>query len=265
MERATIPPQVIAIVSNVLGRYYYNHTSLNALFIGCGAPPEVPPGNCVQKCLTWLKHANDDPKLDTLELLGCVLQNFMDSNTSPYSHWKDDRERIEKALAKNGLSYHPGGRIIGGQASAPSRSLEGIIREHGLPALNVEFERALTNIQSDPPAAVTAACAIIEAFCKVYIEEEGLQLPAEQTVKRLWAVVQADLGLDPSSVADQDVKRVLGGLASIVDGVGALRTHAGSAHGHGSPGLQITSRQARLAVHAAHTLVVFAMETWRAS
>lgn len=265
MHRPTIPPQLIAIVAEVLGRYYYNHTSLNALFIGCGAPPDVPPGNCVQKCLTWLKQANEDPKLSPLELLGCVLQKFMDSNTSPYSNGKDDRDRIEKALAKNGLSYHPGGRIIGGQASAPSRSLEGIIREHDLPALNVEFERALSNIQSDPPAAVTAACAIIEAFCKVYIEEKGLQLPAEQTVKRLWAIVQGDLGLDPSSIADQDIKRILGGLASIVDGAGALRTHVGSAHGHGGPGSTVSPVHARLAVHAAHTLVVFVMETWQAS
>ena len=55
---------------------------------------------------------------------------------------------------------------------------------------------------------------------------------------------------------------ILGGLSSIVDGVGALRTHAGSAHGRGKKGYEIQPRHARLAVYAAHTLVLFALETW---
>lgn len=57
------------------------------------------------------------------------------------------------------------------------------------------------------------------------------------------------------------MRQILGGLASIVNGVGDLRTHAGSAHGHGNQGYQLEARHARLAVHAAHTVVGFVLET----
>ena len=40
---------------------------------------------------------------------------------------------------------------------------------------------------------------------------------------------------------------------NVVDGIGAFRTHAGSAHGGGSTPRIVQTREARLAVHAAHT------------
>jgi hypothetical protein len=68
--------------------------------------------------------------------------------------------------------------------------------------------------------------------------------------------------LDPGSIEDQDLQRIITGLFSIVDGIGALRTHAGSAHSEGRKGYKLESRHARLAVNAAHTVATFVMETW---
>jgi hypothetical protein len=51
-------------------------------------------------------------------------------------------------------------------------------------------------------------------------------------------------------------------LAIIVDGVGAFRTHAGDAHGQGPDAPSIERRHARLAVHAAHTVVTFILANW---
>ena len=71
-----------------------------------------------------------------------------------------------------------------------------------------------------------------------------------------------DLGLDPGSIEDQDLQRIITGLFSIVDGIGALRTHAGSAHSEGRKGYKLEPRHARLSVNAAHTVATFVMETW---
>jgi hypothetical protein len=172
------------------------------------------------------------------------------------------RERIEQILAEHSLSYHAGGKILGSAVGAPSQTLEEILRKRDFGAVEKEFQRALEFVESDPPAAVTAACAIIEALCKVYIQERNLETPSKQTIKPLWAVVQKGLGLDPGSVADQDLQRILSGLSSIVDGVGSFRTHAGSAHGHGPSIYPVEGRHARLAVHAAHSLVTFVLESW---
>jgi hypothetical protein len=75
--------------------------------------------------------------------------------------------------------------------------------------------------------------------------------------------VRKHLGFDPSTVEDQDLQQILSGLISITEGIGALRTHASSAHGAGKMSYKIEPRHARLAVHSAHTVALFILESWR--
>jgi hypothetical protein len=204
--------------------------------------------------------------VDAIVVLGRVLEEFMDyelfgQNFSDHD-WEQRREHVRASLARAALEYRFGGTVIGPGNAAPTRTLRDIMRDRDLAALDAELERALESVSSDPPAALTAACAIIEAACKVYIEDEGLTLPKEQTVAPLWRVVREHLGLDPQGFEDADLTRILGGLASVVAGLGAFRTHAGSAHGRGRKPYRVGARHARLAVNAAHTLVTFMLETW---
>jgi hypothetical protein len=78
----------------------------------------------------------------------------------------------------------------------------------------------------------------------------------------LWKVVREDLGFDPSQLEDNDLKKILSGIFSVVDGIGAFRTHASSAHGQGRKIYKLKPRHARLAIHSAHTLALFVLETW---
>lgn len=73
-----IPNSVIGAVSSVLAEYYYSHSTLNSLFMESGAPGNVPEGNCETKCSSWLRRCNDDPAVDPLQVLGQVIQKFMD-------------------------------------------------------------------------------------------------------------------------------------------------------------------------------------------
>ncbi|WP_218816232.1 abortive infection family protein [Methylobacillus rhizosphaerae] len=52
----------------------------------------------------------------------------------------------------------------------------------------------------------------------------------KQALQPVFKVVRQDLGLAPGSVEDQDLQRIIRGLFSVIDGIGALRTHASSAH-----------------------------------
>ena len=268
MTEPRIPNPVAAVVGEVLGSYYYSHRRLNTLFMEKGAPGDPPDGNCCDKCVQWLKRASSDPTVDALAILGGVLEEFMEVDRSGYADSSEaqerGRQRVHDILARYGLSYHTGGRIVGSRTGAPTRSLESILHARDLGALEVEFQRAISTVETDPAAAITAACATLEALCTVYIGDEGLQLPSDQTLKPLWKVVQTHLGLDPARLADDDLKRILSGLISIVDGLGALRTHVGSAHGRGRQAYRASPRHARLAVHAAHTLTMFVLETWEA-
>ena len=255
-------------MGDVLGAYCYSHRLINNLFIEKGAPGDPPIGNCGQKCQQWLTRASDDGHVDAYGLLGGVLEKFMEAdivhNYQNMEALESARERVRSILARHGLSYHGGGKIIGAKSGLATRSLENILRARDLTALETEFNRALSYVDTDPPACITAACAIIESLCKVYIEDEKLQAPSEQTIKPLWKVVQGHLGLDPSQMADDDIKRILSGLTSVIDGIGALRTHTGSAHGRGRRPYKLLSRHARITLNSAHTVAVFLIETWDA-
>ncbi|RRD71951.1 MULTISPECIES: abortive infection family protein [unclassified Desulfovibrio] len=270
MTLSRIPRPIIGLVAEIISQYY-SHAQLDNLFLQADAPGESPVGNKMVKCQAWLARCNQE-QVDGLQVLGAVIEDFMerildltDTWGTPNKwaeEWQGNRDKIHEALMTHGLTYFSGGKIYTVGATGAVKSLEQILKNKDLEAAELEFARAMENISIDPPASLTAACAIIESACKLYIEEKGLALPKECSIKPLWVIVANDLGFDAGKVEDNDLRKILTGLSSIVDGIGALRTHAGSAHGRGGMRYKIQPRHARLAVHAAHTLTVFLFESW---
>jgi hypothetical protein len=70
------PDAISAVVGEVIGAFYYSHRRLETLFLEHGASPEIPPGNCAEKCTTWLKRAAREQQTDAYGLLGGVLQDI---------------------------------------------------------------------------------------------------------------------------------------------------------------------------------------------
>jgi Abortive infection C-terminus len=260
-----IPKSMIDLTSEILGGHY-SHNGLNSLFLECGAPGETPLGNKVDKCSTWLKLTNAESRVDPLRVLGKLLEYYMDYEIPDSNfnivQWVENRERIHRALARHGLVYEFGGMVLATHGSSPRRALNHILRARDLPGVEEEFRRIEGAIDPDPRGALTAACALLESLFKIYIEDEALEMPRDQTIKPLWSVVSKELGLDPASLPDDDLKRILSGLTSVVDGLGALRTHAGSAHGRGRIKYRPEPRHARVVANSACTLATFVLETW---
>lgn len=260
-----IPIAVMAVVSDALANRY-THAEINNLMEAAGIERETPPGGNRQvKTRAWLQHANEIMP-DPLATLGKVIIEMMEVQARSHS-WDEEwvepqREKIRKALHDYGLSYMKGGYIVAIGTTAVSKSLQDIIRDRDPAGLQTEFDRIYSNVESDPPTAVTASCALLESLFRTYIEEEKLEMPSEQSIKPLWKVIRKDLNFDPAIVEDDDLKTVLSGLAAIIEGVGSLRTHKGSAHGRGKTVYKLKPRHARLAAHAAFTLASFVVEAW---
>lgn len=93
-----------------------SHASLDTLFLTAGAPGEPPPLAHHSKWKEWLFRAGQDPNLDSLVVLGNVLEEFMDlppeADAPEYSEWQKRRRRIEAALEENGLRYFRFGRVL---------------------------------------------------------------------------------------------------------------------------------------------------------
>jgi hypothetical protein len=131
-----------------------------------------------------------------------------------------------------------------------------------------DLDRALGNAKEDPEDAVTAACSTVESVCRSILIELGQPLPDRKDIKGLFNSVRKLLGLSPDRpdldpVIAEDVRRILGGLGTVVEGIGALRTHGGDAHGRERGFARVDHRIASLAIHAASTVALFLIETWQ--
>lgn len=131
-----------------------------------------------------------------------------------------------------------------------------------------DLDRALASVETDPEDAVTAACSVIESLCRSVLVELGLPLPTQLDIQGLYKAVRDPLGLSPGKedVAPEianDVRAILGGLNATVQGIGALRTHAGDAHGRARGFRRLDARIARLAIHTASGIALFIIETWQ--
>jgi Abortive infection C-terminus len=262
--RQKIPQSVLALVAEHTAATE-THASLDNLYIYAGCPGDPPDGSKPVKALAWLRAVNADEQLRPLDVLGKVIEGYMEK---PYlgSEWTyaaamEFRKKVTVALATAGLQYLPGGTVAASLA-APTRDLETFIRERNITALSVEFERAASKADKEPREAVSAAANILESLFKHYIEAQKLNMPSKQVLGDLWNVVRKDLGFDPSQVSDDDLRGILAGLIQVVQGLAAFRTHASSAHGAGSKSYRLAPRHSRLAIHSAHTVALFVLESW---
>src|SRR5690348_10462586 len=85
------------------------------MFLNSGAPGPPPPLSHSTKWKEWLFLCGTNPECDSLAVLGNVLEEFMDiePNTAENAEaWKENRERVARALEDNGFRYYRGGRVL---------------------------------------------------------------------------------------------------------------------------------------------------------
>jgi len=127
-----------------------------------------------------------------------------------------------------------------------------------------QVERIRRDFVDDPEAAIGQAKELIETTCKTIL---GITGDAGETpdLPSLIKQTQLHLGLDPSQV-DEGVearasKRLLGGVASVLNGAGDLRNVRGTGHGRSGSSL-VDPSLARLAVGLVLPVVVYLIEAW---
>lgn len=159
-------------------------------------------------------------------------------------------------------------RLSTGAPKVASSRLQQQAKLLSLDTVSRDLDRALQAASTDPESALTSACSTIESVCRSILLELGEQLPQKKDITSLYKAVRKPLRLTPDasqfpSDISNDVLKVLGGLATVVEGIGALRTHAGDAHGRERGYTRIDSRIAGLAVHSASSIALFLIETWQ--
>jgi hypothetical protein len=149
-------------------------------------------------------------------------------------------------------------------------ALKDIAKTLDLTSVSNDFERALTEAETDPADAITSACSTVESVCKCILDEMGKPYPTNKDIKGLVGEVAKHLDLSPGRENlpkewENDIRAILSGLFNVIGGIGSFRTHAGDAHGKGKNPFPADARIARLAIHAASTVSLFYIETWQRS
>lgn len=113
MSNIRLPRAVCAVVGEVLRG---SHATLESLFKASGAPGDPPALSHAAKWKDWLYRAGNDPNVDSLAVLGNVLEEFMDlppnEFSEDYGQWQTDRERVVAVLEEHGFRYYRGGRVL---------------------------------------------------------------------------------------------------------------------------------------------------------
>lgn len=259
--RKKIPQSVIGMLGEIVPESE-SHASLDSLFLYAEAPGDPPPGSKPVKTMEWLRRCNRDQNTDPISVLRVIVEHYLDEEVDSFSNRyefvQQRNERITNCLNRAGLSS-----LVRGKLSHQSKSLEAAISELDSESLAYEFERAIAAIDSDPFEAVSAASNILEATIRILLEDSGIELPKKKDLNSLWSSIRKDLNLDPSVLEDQDLQKIVSGLGSVVSGIAALRTHSSSAHGRGRFRYKLKRRHVDLAIHSAHSLCLFLIETWR--
>lgn len=271
MDNDLIPQYVISAIAEIVAESE-THASLDSLFMYADAPGEPPEGSKPVKALEWLRRINKESGDQKFSIIGRILEKYMELEIEECPSFyisqeqidvkKNKIQKIKSQLERAGLTYSRGGVISKGEGLA-TKTLSDLIKNRNIHAIEFEFDRAIKNIESSPREAVSAACNILESVFKVYIEEHShLSMPAKQDIQSVWKIVKADLGLDASVLEERDLQEIVSGIMATVSGIGALRSHASSAHGAGKKVYNLKPRHAKLAIHAAHTIAAFVLETW---
>ena len=207
-----------------------------------------------------------------------VLPRVIEAAADPRDFTKEPErhsavlEHLNNALRFDGFELRQqGGRMClveAGKGVPVVAELAGLSEVIDFDTVNRDLDRALASSQTDPEDAVTAACSTIESVCRSILIELGQPLPAKKDVQGLYNAVKQPLGLSPDRsdidpLIANDVRQILSGLATVIGGVGALRTHGGDAHGREKGYARIDARIARLSIHAASTAALFLLETWQ--
>jgi len=153
--------------------------------------------------------------------------------------------------------------MLEGAAMAPGQDTTTAVMERlDWEGVQAAWQKALERKATDPEGAITAARTLLESVCKHVLDEAGITYDPKADLPELYRVTSKTLNMSPSQHTEDIFKQILGGCHSVVQGLGALRSKIGDAHGQGKKAVKPAPRHAELAVNLAGAMATFLAQTW---
>ncbi|WP_370246882.1 abortive infection family protein [Nocardioides sp.] len=133
-------------------------------------------------------------------------------------------------------------------------------------AIRDHLERLNQNLEGDPRLAVSVAKDMVESTAKLVLRARGVAYTKGDGIPALVARAQETLklnasGVDGSGEEAKALRRILGALTTLTQGITELRNQVGTGHGRESVPTWVRPRHARLAAGAAQAWCQLMLET----
>lgn len=185
---------------------------------------------------------------DDSEIWGYIKPKF-GTYRERTDYWRDQFNPVLEYLESIGRA--PTGTIVSAE-----------LKRLGYEAILADWNKALDRAATDVDGALTTARSMIEATCKHILDEAGLVYDAGADLPALYKATAKSMNLAPEQHTEEIFKRVLGGCTSVVEGLGAIRSKLGDAHGKGKHQAKPLRIHSDLAVNLAGAMCVFLLQTW---
>ena len=165
-------------------------------------------------------------------------------------------------MHQRGVS-HPLFDYVEGKNRAPVDAVASEVLQNFDPdGVHAVWQKALDRRHTDPEGAITAARTLLETVCKHILHQTGTPYSDKDDLPALYKATATQLNIAPSQHTEEVFKQILGGVTSVVGGLGALRNRISDSHGQGPKPVRPLSRHAQLAVNLAGTVATYLNETW---
>lgn len=200
----------------------------------------------------------DDPRYRHLlprYVRSCIgLEQFWSYIQPKFAHYKERRAHIYE-------TFEPLFARLQDRSGLVDSSASDRFEDFSADGIAVIWRRAQERLESDPEGAITVARTLLESTCKHVLDDRSVQYPPSCDLPDLYRRVSRELNLSPDQHSEAVFKQILGGCASVVNGLASMRNKLSDAHGKGRISARPATRHAAFAVNLAGSLCLFLVET----
>tara|TARA_R110000744_G_scaffold379238_1_gene496820 strand:- start:237 stop:1115 length:879 start_codon:yes stop_codon:yes gene_type:complete len=180
-------------------------------------------------------------------------------------HLNSDGFEIAQTDEISGRPVFTGRQKTIGQAHLVAKKVE-IKKYLNTAYVNGKINTMTDAIHKDTDLAIGTAKELLETTCKSILRQKGIEINTNWTLPQLLKATTNSLDFEPKEASDPEkaekaIKQILGGISSIVQGVGELRNGYGTGHGKDADFKGLEIKYAKLLVGVVSEIAILYLAT----
>lgn len=172
------------------------------------------------------------------------IKSFSEKYTERRTFLKGQFDELENYVKKG--KYTPLGELV-------AKSLE---KFDSAQLINT-WVKINERVQDDKDGAITACRTLVESSVKKILNQNNIHYKKSDDLNDLYNKLKKNLKLNAAQYNNDILKKIMGGIVSVVGGLAAYRNEYGDAHGQDKENFTLTVNHVYLAVNLAGTLSTF--------